>query len=61
MDLLTADSRWQLYRLDFDPAELYDRAEARPEKLAELIALWQEYARAHGLRIQSAETAAVEP
>jgi len=53
--------RWQLYRLDFDPAELHDRAEARPEELAELIALWQQYARAHGLRIRNAETAATEP
>jgi arylsulfatase len=53
--------RWRLYRIAFDPAELHDRAQARPEKLAELIALWQEYARAHGLRLRSAETAAAGP
>jgi arylsulfatase len=37
---------WRLYRLDRDPSELHDRAQKKPAKLKQLIALWEEYARA---------------
>ena len=40
---------WRLYRLDRDPSELHDRNEEEPEKLAELIDLWHEYARHHNV------------
>jgi len=45
---------WNLYRIDRDPAELYDRSERNPDEKAELLSLWQEYARSYGL-------AAVQP
>ena len=35
---------WQLYDLDKDLAEQQDLASTHPDKLAELIALWQDYA-----------------
>ena len=35
--------RWQLYDLSTDRGEVTDLAEARPEKLAELLALWDRY------------------
>ena len=35
---------WQLYDLDKDLAEQHDLATAHPDKLAELISLWQDYA-----------------
>jgi arylsulfatase A-like enzyme len=35
---------WQLYDLDKDLAEQQDLATAQPDKLAELISLWQDYA-----------------
>jgi arylsulfatase A-like enzyme len=34
---------WQLYDLSADPGEIDDLAAARPEKLAELLALWDRY------------------
>lgn len=37
--------RWELYRLDSDFAELDDRAEAEPDRLAELVDLWWREAR----------------
>ncbi|MGY1553151.1 arylsulfatase [Microbacterium sp. A588] len=36
--------RWELYRLDDDPAETIDLSEQHPQKLARLIALWDEHA-----------------
>jgi arylsulfatase len=38
---------WELYHLDEDFSETEDLAEARPEKLAELVATWWEEARAN--------------
>ena len=35
---------WQLYNLDVDPGETKDLAQEKPEKLAQLIADWNEYA-----------------
>lgn len=34
---------WELYNLAEDPGERHDLAKANPEKLKELIALWEEY------------------
>jgi len=36
--------QWQLYDLEQDLAEQQDLVNANPDKLAELISLWQEYA-----------------
>lgn len=36
-----AQDRWELYHLDADFSESTDLAAARPEKLAELVALWE--------------------
>lgn len=36
---------WQLYDLSVDPGETHDLAEEEPEKLAEMIAAWHEYAK----------------
>jgi len=34
---------WQLYNLAEDPAEMIDLSEKRPDKLVEMIGLWDEY------------------
>lgn len=39
-----ADDRWELYHLDVDPAETTDLSVEHPEKLAALIAQWNEQA-----------------
>ena len=41
--------QWALYRLDRDPAELYNRASDRPGVVARLSKLWDEYARKNGV------------
>ncbi len=35
--------QWQLYNLAEDPAEINDLASSQPEKLQEMLALWDEY------------------
>ncbi|PQE03528.1 arylsulfatase protein [Rutstroemia sp. NJR-2017a BVV2] len=35
--------KWQLYNLDSDPGEIHDLAEKEPEKLDELLKLWDQY------------------
>ncbi|KAF2091728.1 alkaline phosphatase-like protein [Saccharata proteae CBS 121410] len=35
--------RWQLYNLAKDPGEVHDLAETEPERLKELLKLWDEY------------------
>ena len=35
---------WQLYDLSKDPLEKYDMATQQPEKLNELVTVWDEYA-----------------
>ncbi|KAM3068311.1 hypothetical protein ACMFMG_009451 [Clarireedia jacksonii] len=35
--------KWQLYNLDSDPGEIHDLAEKDPEKLNELLELWDQY------------------
>jgi arylsulfatase len=41
--------RWQLYDLSADRGEIVDLAEARPEKLSELLALWDNYVADNGV------------
>ncbi len=40
---------WQLYDLSADPGEIEDLAAARPEKLAELLTLWDRYVQETGV------------
>lgn len=40
--MVTTDA-WQLYNLADDPAEMHDLSETHPEKLAAMIALWDDY------------------
>jgi len=42
-------SRWQLYDLSRDRGEVEDLADAQPEKLAELLALWRRYVEETGV------------
>jgi hypothetical protein len=35
--------KWELVNLDSDPGEVYDLIDKHPEKLAELLAHWEEY------------------
>lgn len=41
--------RWQLYNLRTDPAELHDLSAAHPQRLRELVALWDDYAERNGV------------
>ncbi len=43
---------WQLYDLSSDPGELDDQAAARPDKLAELLELWDRYVAENGVIIE---------
>ncbi|HKI39901.1 MAG TPA: arylsulfatase, partial [Mycobacterium sp.] len=43
---------WQLYDLSRDPGELDDQAAARPEKLAELLELWDRYVEENGVILE---------
>ncbi len=40
---------WQLYDLSRDPGEVDDQAASRPDKLAELLALWDDYVKENGV------------
>lgn len=42
---------WQLYDLSSDPGEVHDQAVSRPDKLAELIELWDRYVEDNGVII----------
>ncbi len=35
---------WQLYNLSDDPTQIHDLSESHPEKLAEMVELWDDYA-----------------
>ncbi|HWB68117.1 MAG TPA: sulfatase-like hydrolase/transferase [Mycobacteriales bacterium] len=43
------DDQWELYHVEADFSECHDLAEAKPEKLAELIERWWEEADKHGV------------
>ncbi len=53
--------KWQLYDLSADPGEIEDMAEARPEKLAELLALWDCYVEENGVLLDPVTVFEVEP
>lgn len=42
---------WQLYDLGNDPGEVRDLAQQHPERLAELIAHWQDYVEETGVLV----------
>lgn len=42
-------SHWQLYDLSHDRGEVHDLAETHPDKLTELLALWNDYVRDNGV------------
>jgi arylsulfatase len=44
-----ADDPWELYKVSEDFSECHDLATAKPEKLAEMVELWWEQAREHGV------------
>ncbi len=43
---------WQLYNLATDPGEIEDLAAAEPDKLAELLALWDRYVEENGVLLE---------
>ncbi len=42
--------RWELYNVQADPVEANDRAAAEPQRLNELVALWEQYAVKNNIR-----------
>jgi arylsulfatase A-like enzyme len=46
-------SEWELFDLAADPAERKNLAAAHPDKLAEMIALWDDYVRTNGVVLPS--------
>ncbi|MFT7327630.1 MAG: hypothetical protein ACI88S_002061 [Ilumatobacter sp.] len=44
-----ADDPWELYHQDVDYSQAHDLAREHPDKLAELVALWWDEARAHNV------------
>lgn len=53
-----ANSPWELYDLSADPTELNDLAKSRPEKLSELTAAWEQWARTHRVLPKTSTAAA---
>ena len=49
-------SRWTLFNLADDPVEAVDLAGAEPEKLAELVSAWEQYARDQGVVLPATDT-----
>lgn len=43
---------WQLYDLSADPGEIHDLAAAHPDKLAELVELWDRYVEDNGVIVE---------
>jgi arylsulfatase len=56
-----AEGVWELFDLADDPGETRDLAAARPEKLAELLALWQVYAEETGVARVPASAFEIDP
>jgi arylsulfatase A-like enzyme len=52
---------WQLYDLSCDPGEIDDRAASRPEKLAELLTLWDRYVEDNGVILDPVSVFEVDP
>jgi arylsulfatase len=55
MDKPFGAADWQLYRLDHDPSELFDRSATRTKEKQKLLTLWEEYARAVRLALPQEE------
>ncbi|CAL5874141.1 uncharacterized protein PFLUO_LOCUS8429 [Penicillium psychrofluorescens] len=43
------DGKWQLYHLEKDPGEVEDLSDSMPDKVEELIQIWEEYRQATGV------------
>ena len=52
---------WQLYDLSADPGEIDDLAAARPDKLAELLQLWDRYVEETGVVLDPVSVYEVDP
>jgi arylsulfatase len=52
---------WQLYDLSADPGEIDDLAASRPEKLAELLGLWDRYVEESGVILDPVSVYEVDP
>ena len=52
---------WQLYDLSADPGEIDDLAASRPDKLAELLALWDRYVEDTGVILDPVSLFDVDP
>ena len=52
---------WQLYDLSADPGEIDDLAASRPDKLAELLALWDRYVEDTGVILDPVSVFEVDP
>jgi arylsulfatase len=48
------NGEWQLFKIAADPSEQNDLAAANPQRLSEMIALWQGYAEEYGVYILDA-------
>jgi arylsulfatase len=48
---LTPPDQWQLFNLKDDPSEMHDLTEENPEKLQQMIKLWDEYAKTNEIVI----------
>ena len=52
---------WQLYDLSRDPGEIHDQAKAQPDKLAELLALWDRYVEDNGVILEPISVFEMDP
>ncbi|OBK18946.1 arylsulfatase [Mycobacterium asiaticum] len=52
---------WQLYDLSGDPGEIHDQSAARPEILAELLALWDRYVEDNGVLLEPVSVFDADP
>jgi arylsulfatase len=46
--------RWELFNVRIDPAESNDLAAAQPQRLRELVSLWEQYAAQNNIRVGGA-------
>jgi arylsulfatase len=52
---------WQLYDLSCDRGEIHDLAASHPDKLAELLALWDRYVAENGVLTEPVSVYDVDP
>ncbi|MDB5393354.1 MAG: arylsulfatase [Rhodospirillales bacterium] len=53
--------KWQLYDLSGDPGEIEDMAETQPEKLTELLRLWDRYVEENGVLLDPLTVFEMDP